>query len=68
MTLIQAQERYIEQVNRCVRPRDRKSRVRRAAGKKLYAYLEKIGVPENQQGRIVRDAWDMAELEYNSED
>jgi hypothetical protein len=68
MTLIEAQEKYIEQVNRCVRPRDRKSRVRRSAGAKLRAYLTRIGVPESQQGAICRDAWDMAELEYNSED
>jgi hypothetical protein len=67
-TLIQAQTAYIEQVNRCVRPKDRASRVRRSANGKLHAYLERLGITGEQARQICRDAWDMAELEHNSED
>jgi hypothetical protein len=68
LTLIQAQERYIERVNRCEFPKRRGNAVRRAAGRQLSEYLTKIGVPDAQQGAIIRDAWDMAELERNTED
>jgi hypothetical protein len=68
MNLIQAQRAYIEQVNSCVRPKDRCRRVRRAASKKLRAYLEKIGVTGELQNHVCRDAWDMAELEHNADD
>jgi hypothetical protein len=68
MNLIQAQEAYIEQVNRCVRPKDRASRVRRAAGRRLRAYLERIGVTGELAHQVCRDAWDMAELERNAND
>ena len=68
MSLIQAQVDFIDKVNSCVRPRDRRRRVRRAAARKLRIYLEKIGVTGELQDQICRDAWDMAELEYQSTD
>jgi len=68
MTIIQAQEKFIAQVNACVRPKDRKCRVLRSANKKLRAYCESIGIVDDSQIRqIQRDAWDVAELENNSE-
>ena len=66
MSLIHAQEKYIEQVNACVRPKDRRNRVRRAANKKLTKYLMSIGVTTGTR-QICNDAWDMAELERNAE-
>ena len=69
MSIIQAQERYIAQVNACVRPKDRANRVKRSANKKLHDYCLSIGITELAQiNAIKRDAWDMAELEHNSED
>lgn len=67
-TLIQAQQAYIEQVNACVRPNDRLHRVRRSAGRKLRAYLARLGIEGTQANAVVRDAWDMAELEHNSDE
>ncbi len=68
LTLIQDQERFIERVNRCEFPKRRANAVFRGAARQLCAYLTRIGVPEEQQGPIVRDAWHMAELERNAED
>jgi len=69
MTLIQAQEKYIAQVNACVRPRDRRNRVRRSANRKLHDYCLSIGMTDfTLINHVKRDAWDMAELERNSDD
>jgi hypothetical protein len=69
MSLIQAQEKYIAQVNACVRPNDRKHRVKRSANRKLHDYCLSVGITDLVQiNAIKRDAWDMAELEHNSED
>ena len=68
MTLTQAQDKYIKQVNACIRPNDRKHRVRQSASKRLRSYCERIGMTEPYVTMAVRDAWDMAELERNSED
>jgi hypothetical protein len=68
MTLIQAQQKFIDQVNACVRPKDRGNRVRRSAARKLRAYCEGLGLPEDQIRRTIWDAWDVAELEHNAED
>lgn len=62
MTLIQAQEKLIARVN-ASHPGHRR-RVIRGAGAELRKYLARIGVPSEQQGAIVRDAIDMANLEY----
>lgn len=69
MSLIAQQEKFIEHVNNNLdRPRDRKNRIRRAAGSKLYAYCMSIGLGTEQARHVCRDAWDMAELERNAED
>lgn len=69
MSLIKAQEKFIAQVNACTeRPNDRKNRVRRSASKKLRAYCKRIGMTDDQATPVVRDAWDMAELEFNAEE
>lgn len=66
MSLVQAQQRLIDRLNRC-HPGHR-ARVKRAACRELRAYLARIGTPEDQRAAIVRDALDMAELESKAED
>lgn len=63
MSLIQAQERYIERVNNCHPGHLR--RVTRAAHKELRKWAERRGMDAAQ---IVKDAADMAKLEHNSDD
>ena len=67
LTLIQAQERYIAWVNSSS-TQHRVGRVRRAAGKQLRRYLVLNGATNRRLiDDIVRDAWDMAELERNAD-
>lgn len=69
LTLIQAQQRYIERVNSAKTAKIRAGRTRRAANVQLHDYCVSIGITDTAQIlQIKRDAWDMAELEYNSED
>ena len=69
MSIIKAQEAFIAQVNACVRPTDRANRVRRAASRKLRMYcIDKVGMSTDAARQCAIDAWDMAELERNSED
>ena len=65
-TLIQAQAKLIARANGC-HPGHRR-RVIRSAASELRRYLARIGTPAEQQQRIVRDAIDMANLEFNAED
>lgn len=66
MTLIQAQERYIERI-RNAHP-GHVNRVRRSARKQLGAYLEKQGTPQIQRLQLIRDSEEMLSLELNAED
>lgn len=61
MTLIQAQERYMERI-RSAHPGHVK-RVRRSAHKQLGAYLEKQGTPALQRYQVIKDAEDMLKLD-----
>lgn len=63
MTLLQAQERFIQRVNSCHTEHVR--RVRRSAWKQLAAWAVKRGY---DAAVVCKDASDMAELERNSED
>lgn len=69
MTLIQAQERFIDRINSRRVPGRRSAglvyaRQYRAAARELRAYLTRIGVTdEQQQDLIVGDARDMAKLQ-----
>lgn len=63
MTLIQAQDRFIERVVSC-HPGHRR-RVRKAAWNELYAWAEARGYDARA---VCRDAADMAALELSCED
>lgn len=63
MTLIQAQDRYIQRVNGCHTGHRR--RVTRAAWRELSGYAEQHGMNARQ---VCIDARDMAELKRNAED
>lgn len=67
MSVIQAQENFIAQVNACVRPLDRKHRVKRSANRKLADYLQSVGYSEAQIRQAQIDAWDVAELEHRAD-
>lgn len=66
MTLIQAQERYIERIQNA-HP-GHVNRVRRSARKQLGAYLEKQQTPQATRLLCIKDAEDMLALEQNAED
>lgn len=61
MTLIEAQTRYMTRI-RDAHPGHR-SRVQRSARKQLGEFLEKMGVPQIDRIRVIRDAHDMLVLE-----
>lgn len=63
MTLIQAQQRYIERVNTCHPGHLR--RVERAAWKQLFQWAAKRGLTASV---VCKDADDMAVLERSSDD
>lgn len=65
-TITTAQQEFIDQVNHCVRPIDRRRRVRKAANRKLKAKLETLGLTSEQIQYALVDAWDVANLEYNA--
>jgi hypothetical protein len=67
MSVIQAQEAFIDQVNSCVRPLDRMHRVRRSANRTLAHYLASVGYSEQQISQAQIDAWDVAELQNRSD-
>lgn len=67
LTLIQAQDRFIDRVNAIREPGRRSaglmySRSYRAAAKELRRYLASIGIVGDEQDPIVGDARDMAQL------
>jgi GMP synthase PP-ATPase subunit len=67
ITLIQAQDRFIDRVNAIREPGRRScghmyNRSFRAAAQELRRYLTSIGIAEDAQGAIVADARDMAKL------
>lgn len=66
LTLIQAQERYIERVKNA--KSGHVNRVRRAARKQLGEYLEKTGASQITRMQVVQDADDMIKLEANADD
>lgn len=63
MTLIQAQDRYIQRVNGC--HTGHRNRVSRAAWRELSRYAEQRGMDAR---KVCTDAKDMAQLERNAED
>lgn len=63
MTIIQAQDRYIQRVNNC-HPGHRR-RVRRSAWSELFSWATKRGYDSVS---ICKDADDVAKIERNSED
>lgn len=63
MTLIQAQQKYIDRVNSC-HPGHR-NRVSRAAHSVLWKWAESKGYNPKA---VCNDAVDMADLEYKAED
>ena len=65
MTLIQAQQRLIDRLNRC-HPGHR-ARVQRGAAGELRRYLSRIGVTGALAQQVVRDAIDVANLELRSD-
>jgi hypothetical protein len=67
MSVIQAQEEFIAQVNACVRPGDRQHRVKRSANRKLADYLNAVGYTAEQIRQAQIDAWDVAELENRAD-
>lgn len=63
MTLIEAQQRFIDRVNRC--HTGHFNRVRRAAWKELAAWAERHGYATRA---VCQDADDMATLERNADE
>lgn len=66
ITLIQAQERYIERVKNA--KAGHVNRVRRAARKQLGEYLEKTGASQMTRMQVIKDADDMLKLEENADE
>ncbi|MGV0982343.1 MAG: hypothetical protein ACOYB0_08285 [Polynucleobacter sp.] len=65
LTLIQAQQRYIDRTMNAKTGQRR--RVRNAAGSELRAWLTKRGFSAAEVESIWRDAWDMVQLEIACE-
>lgn len=68
MTLVEAQQRYIEHVNDPSGSPGHLNRRRRGARVQLFAWALKRGHTRAEAAQICNDADEMAELERNAED
>lgn len=68
MTLIQAQQLYIDRVNNPNNHPGHLRRVRRGAWRQLYDWATQQGSSPEQARQVCQDARDVADLERDAED
>jgi len=68
MTLIQAQQRYVNRVNDPNNNPGHLRRVRRGASNQFYKWARGRGIPETEISILLNDAIDMAKLERDAEE